>query len=71
MGQELNRYCSEEDTQMQQARAKMLNNTRLWEIKIIITVRYYFIPTRMAIISFSKSKITSVGEDAEIGGNVL
>ena len=35
------------------------------EMKIKVTMRYHFTHTRMAIIFFLKSKITSAGEDPE------
>ena len=61
--EELHRYFSKEDMQMANRHRKRCSTSRIIrERKIKTTIRYYFIPVRMAII---KKRTNNVGEDVK------
>lgn len=56
MAKELNRHCSKEETQMASKHMKRFL-TSLVTREILTTMRYYFTPTRLAIITKRQSQV--------------
>ena len=65
MGKEFNRHLSKEDIKMAQKCKKYSTSLVFREMQIKTTMRYHFIPTKMAIIKNTEKCQPSTGEVVE------